>query len=290
MGIYHISPELESRLISAAITAWGQPNPKLSKRTEYRWGNKGSKWLNLLTGGWQDHETGEKGNLRALLTLAGYDPGRLNMSRRADAEPVKRDPAVIQRICDELISPIKTPADRYLKGRGIDISVLNDLYYHRKLWHSETGTSPPAMVGLFRDVSDNVTAIHRTWLRITADEVIKAGVSPNKMFLGPAKGCSIHLAPAAPEMVIGEGIESTASAMKRYGLPGWAAGSTSFMEEMMLPDLVREVLITADNDASGAGERAAIKAAHRFMVGGRRVEVVMPSEVGTDFNDEEEVS
>src|SRR5262249_49844963 len=99
----------------------------------------------------------------------------------------------------------------------------------------------------------------------------------------PVKGCAIHLPPADKELVIGEGIESTASAMKLLGLPGWSGISVPFLPHVILPELVREVVIAADNDA--AGYRAAVAAAQRFRREGRATRIVRPSIAGDDFND-----
>ena len=52
-----------------------------------------------------------------------------------------------------------------------------------------------------------------------------------------------------------------------------------------LPPIVRQVIILADDDFSGAGERTACSAAARWLAEGRRVRIVVPPEPGTDFND-----
>ena len=45
------------------------------------------------------------------------------------------------------------------------------------------------------------------------------------------------------------------------------------------------VLIAADNDASGTGQLAAMRAAARFRREGRRVRIMIPPDTGTDWND-----
>ena len=45
------------------------------------------------------------------------------------------------------------------------------------------------------------------------------------------------------------------------------------------------VLICADNDANGVGQRAAADAAQRWLAEGRRVRIVMPPESDTDMAD-----
>ena len=48
---------------------------------------------------------------------------------------------------------------------------------------------------------------------------------------------------------------------------------------------MREVIILADHDANGAGERAAYAAAERWIAEGRRVRLALPPLPGADFND-----
>jgi phage/plasmid primase-like uncharacterized protein len=86
-------------------------------------------------------------------------------------------------------------------------------------------------------------------------------------------------------LLIGEGIETCLAVMQATALPAWAALSTSGLVALVLPPVVRTVMIIADNDANGAGERAAWTAAQRWLAEGRRVRIALPPEPGTDFND-----
>jgi putative DNA primase/helicase len=103
--------------------------------------------------------------------------------------------------------------------------------------------------------------------------------------LGRAAGGAVRLAPAAETLLVGEGIETTLVPMQATGLPGWAALSAIGIERLMLPPLVQHVVILADHDRSGAGERAAYRTADRWLAEGRRVRIAMPPEPGTDFAD-----
>jgi putative DNA primase/helicase len=73
--------------------------------------------------------------------------------------------------------------------------------------------------------------------------------------------------------------------MQACRLPAWAAISSTFMEALVLPDVVREIIILADNDRNGAGQRSAARAARRWVQEDRRVRIALPPEVGVDFND-----
>jgi putative DNA primase/helicase len=97
-------------------------------------------------------------------------------------------------------------------------------------------------------------------------------------------GGAIRLDPEAPEIAIGEGIESSASAGRLLDLPAWAALSAGNMARgLILPPLVRAVVIAADADE--AGQKAAEAAAARWRAEGRRVRIARPDKPGHDFND-----
>jgi DNA primase len=82
--------------------------------------------------------------------------------------------------------------------------------------------------------------------------------------------------------MIGEGIETTLSAMQAAGIPAWAALSTSGMRSLNLPNTVREVIVLADGD--DPGDTAARACAERWAREGRRVRIARPPP-GFDFND-----
>jgi hypothetical protein len=52
-----------------------------------------------------------------------------------------------------------------------------------------------------------------------------------------------------------------------------------------LPPEVRRIVIAADNDASGAGQRNALAAYDRWTAEGRSVRIKIPPNTGDDFND-----
>ena len=174
-----------------------------------------------------------------------------------------------------------TPAAAYLAGRGLPW--LNGHPYLRFRWDTPhpSGIRLPALVALVLDGGGNVVAIQRTFLDPTGR---KAMVDPVKASMGSFAGGAIRLRPAAPEMVVGEGLETTASAVVLLGLPGWAAiACGNLARNMALPAEVRRVVIAADADLPG--RRAAAAAARRWMAEGRDVRIATPNKSGLDFND-----
>jgi putative DNA primase/helicase len=68
------------------------------------------------------------------------------------------------------------------------------------------------MVAAVTRVPDRTpVAIHRTFL--ARDGSGKAPVDPQKMMIGPCAGGAVRLAPAAGTLMVGEGIETSLSAM-----------------------------------------------------------------------------
>jgi hypothetical protein len=140
------------------------------------------------------------------------------------------------------------------------------------------------MVALVTNSFDGkVQAIHRTFLR--ADGTRKATVFPQKAMLGPCRGGVVRLGSAVDNylIVIGEGIESTLSAMALIAAKtGWAALSAGGLSRLTLPPENGNVIIAADGD--DAGEIAAECCARRLAKEGREVRIMRPPR-GMDFND-----
>jgi putative DNA primase/helicase len=175
-----------------------------------------------------------------------------------------------------------SPVVRYLDGRGITMPPPSSLHWAPRCWHREARAHLPAMLALVEHVERGVVGVHRTYL--ARDD---AGIwrRRDRASLGPIAGGAVRLAPAADTLMVGEGVETCLAAMQAWPLPAWAALSTSGLVALMLPPSVGSVVILADCDANGAGERAAYAAADRWLSEDRRVKIAMPPEPGIDFND-----
>jgi hypothetical protein len=135
---------------------------------------------------------------------------------------------------------------------------------------------------VLRGTDDQPLGIHRTFL--AADGRGKATVEPERLLLGPCRGGAVQLAPVShgDTLLVGEGIETTLTAMQASGHPGWAALSTSGLRALVLPPRVRQVIVLADGD--DPGEAAAVAAAQRWVNEGRQVRIARAPR-GQDFND-----
>jgi putative DNA primase/helicase len=174
-----------------------------------------------------------------------------------------------------------SPVVPYLASRRITLTPPPSLRWAPALRRPD-GTNSPAMIARIDNIDGELIGIARTWL---ARDAAGSWHRHDRAMLGRATGGAVRLAPAAETLMIGEGIETCLSAMQATEMPAWAALSTSGMVALILPASVRTVVILADNDHNGAGERAARAAARRWLAEGRRVRIAMPPEPDSDFAD-----
>jgi putative DNA primase/helicase len=180
-----------------------------------------------------------------------------------------------------------TLVEAYCRARGYTGAIPATLRFHQGLRHKDTGNMLfPVMIAAVTIAPDkNIVAVHRTYL--AHDGRAKAPVSEAKMSLGPVGGGAVRLAQAAETLAVTEGIETALSIMQATGIATWAALSAGGIIRLILPPLplAREVIICADHDANGVGQRAADTAAKRWITEGRHVRIALPPHPGSDFND-----
>lgn len=179
-------------------------------------------------------------------------------------------------------------ASRYLRSRGIaeapcGLRCIASLPYYDGM--DEVGRFPAIIAPLTRQ-DGKVVSVQAIYL----DGGKKANVPvPKKTFTGSGtvSGCAVRLGKWKPRDVLGvaEGVETALSAAKLFGHVVWATLSTSGMASFQWPASLKKAVIYADNDASYAGHAAAWKLAHRMAKAGVEVEVKLPPDVGTDWND-----
>ena len=141
------------------------------------------------------------------------------------------------------------------------------------------------MIGLVEHVEHGPTGVHLTFLR--PDGAGKAGLDAAKVMYGPVGGGSVRLGvPRAGEwLVVAEGIETAAAVTTTCAMPAWAALSAGGIQKLVLPREATHVIISADHDASGTGQRAARDAALHWVGEDRQVRIAMSPEPGEDMAD-----
>jgi putative DNA primase/helicase len=87
-------------------------------------------------------------------------------------------------------------------------------------------------------------------------------------------------------LAVGEGIETCLALRVITGLPVWSAISAHGLETVGLPLGLAELVVGADRDPNGVGERAAHALAQRALCEGVPVvKVSVPKRVGDDWLD-----
>jgi phage/plasmid primase-like uncharacterized protein len=143
------------------------------------------------------------------------------------------------------------------------------------------------MMAMVEHVQRGPAAVHASYLRPDGSGKADIPKEQQKASFGPIKGGAVRLSmPRAGEwLAVGEGLETTLSVAAACAMPGWTALSAGGIRSLVLPREATHVIICADHDASGVGERAARDAAARWLAEGRRVRIAMPPRSGSDFND-----
>lgn len=140
----------------------------------------------------------------------------------------------------------------------------------------------PALMARISDADGRLTAVELTYLEPNGRRA--AGLRLSRKTVGhvPA-GAAVRLAPAARDMLVGEGVATTLSAIDRFQLPGWALMSAHNLAAWTPPPGVRSVLVAADRGR--VGEAAAATLRRRLTSGGLAVRVVWPDPPFGDWND-----
>lgn len=188
------------------------------------------------------------------------------------------------------------PLLRYLQRRGlaeVNEAALMNLRFEERFFDRESRQWCSAMVTAVRDVSGQLVTLHRTLLTETGQ---KADVSvPKRLMRLPESrtinGCAIRFGEPHDTLALAEGIETALSVTVATGLPCWSCINAGGLERIAVPSHVKRVLIFADKDRSGTGERAAAELCCRLQAQGVEPQiVVIPEEIpegmdGIDVND-----
>jgi putative DNA primase/helicase len=227
--------------------------------------------------GWEFREAAKQ-----IETVIGLAP--TDAPKREHSDRDKRD--VMNRLWASS-KPVEAndPAGRYLLRRtGLSScpSSLRTAYNVR--YQSDCPSFHPAMIAMVTGPDGAPSILHRTYL--TVDGHKAPVIEPRRLMPGTiAKGAAIRLAPAADALGIAEGIETALSASALFGVPCWAAVSAGMLAAWQPPAEARRIIIFGDNDANYAGQAAAYALARRLRSDERVVEVQIPAEVGSDWND-----
>lgn len=180
------------------------------------------------------------------------------------------------------------PVHTYLKNRGIVLPKYpGDLRCHHSLayWTVDDCGKPvktgvfPCMLAVVRSPQGHPVGLHRTYIR--SDGSGKSDVpSPKKLYkVRDLTGSAVRLFPPREDgcLAVCEGIEDALSAWILWGIPAWAVLGTSGMRSFVPTAELQEVLILADRDENGAGQKSALVLAGRLEDKGKAVRIRIPS-------------
>lgn len=210
-------------------------------------------------------------------TGGGYEPPNPYALAARDAEAQAEQRRALERckrIWDRARPLVGTEGEAYFQRRGITVPLPNCLRWRSDILHTPSGRWVSAVVAKVEPTG----GLHRTFLLPDGKR--------DKLMLGPCSGGSVRLTEEIGPLLIGEGIESTLSALQLLGRPevsAWATLSTSGMRGVVLPEAVGELIIAVDGDAPGRAAGADL--AERAVALGWRVSVADPSD-GQDWNDQ----
>lgn len=176
----------------------------------------------------------------------------------------------------------------------------------------------PAMIAAIQDAAGRVTAVHQTWINpgVPGEKIsisLNGEALPAKMVRGSKKGGAIRLTGlgTSGRLVLGEGLETTASALTVGAMPAaayWVAVDLGNMAGRQIkvagkrhsglpdlsddlawvpPDGVSQLVLIQDGDSNPAATRAAMESCGRRAQAcrpGLTVQLVHPGE-GQDLND-----
>jgi len=196
--------------------------------------------------------------------------------------------AAARRLWDQA-GPVSTdgPAAVYAAHRGLDLSEVrrDALREHAAVPASvyrERGPRGPALLAAVLDGAGALTAVEVTHLDALGRRSASARVSRKVIGVLPA-GCAVRLSDAGPALVVGEGVFTTLSAIRRFAVPGWALLSTGNLRRWTPPEGVRHVVIAGDRGIDG--ERSARTLQSVLSQLGVFAELAFPPPGYGDWND-----
>lgn len=303
-----LTAALAARAEELCLDLFGQPTRKAGH--EWRWGNHGSLMLKLRGKGAPriyDFSAGRGGSMLDAIALA-LDHHRLTDSiawakdwlglaaterrkiqpRRNDAFDVEADGEQAARAIWDASRPITgTPAETYLRSRGIDAST----------WPTSIRWNAGGSVVFASTAPDGrLTAVQRVFLKadgapVTEDDG-KGGRRKIKRSRGPRYGGSVRFAGSTrPDvLILAEGPETALSCWNATGIETWSTiGPTHTVSLDPVPK-ERIILVALDDDARNAQVRKHTNAAiRRWRAAGRTVLSALPwtstRRDRSDFND-----
>lgn len=254
------------------------------------------------------------------LGLDDLDPARLQTIKREVQQQQAKDDAAaakrVKRMRDKArhlwfsaTEGLGTPAELYLRGRGIDLRGFPPEYrrwpralrYHPRAWCSEIKGELPCMVAAIFSIEGELLACHRTYLDLALLDqgiVTKAKLKDAKLTMGSYAGGHLPLwkgvhpqklaaIPHGTDIYVSEGIEDGLSIAMAFPERRIVAGvALSNIGGMVLPDQAGRLVLIGQNDTNQKTIDAVENSIARQQRAGRKVATIFPLPEFKDFNDQ----
>ncbi len=154
-----------------------------------------------------------------------------------------------------------TPAEEYLRCRGIIIQSPKTIRYHE---------GKHCLVALVQTRDGSFSGVQRVYLVTDSRGTWKTG----RFSLGPVKGGAVRLTPSAESLQICESVEDGLALLEMTGRATWAVPGAGFMQSFKPPPEVRTLSLCPDHDRAGL---EAIEKAHKNLsTPSRKVRRLLP--------------
>jgi len=142
-------------------------------------------------------------------------------------------------------------AQRYLAYRAVApaISKAPALRFHPSMASLEDRLRRPALLAAILAPDGALQGIEVTLLAASGQS--KAPLATPRRVIGKMMGGAIRLGQVEDVLLVGEGMESAASAGAAFSLPAWALLSAQNLARFAPPRQVRRLVVAIDNDAAG---------------------------------------
>ena len=166
-------------------------------------------------------------------------------------------------------------ADQNLSGQPLDQAHFAGIEISANTRRTGLGPACRAMLAPVVDVDGEQTGVHMTYLRRDGGGKADLPKEFQRECRGVIHGGAIRLMEHDPgvELGLAEGVETGLSFVELFDLPCWSAVYAGGLRSLVLPPDVRRIIIAADNDVSGVGQRNALAAYDRWTAEGREVRI-----------------
>lgn len=252
-------------------------------------------------GKWTDAATGEHGDLLDLIRLRcafsalgdAMDEARGFLAlpppeTRSPHPPAHQrgtTPEAARRLFRAGRPILGTPAEGYLRARGISAVVSPALRFHPSAYYRGDDRAPlrrlPTMLAAITDLDGRLVGVNRTWLDV--ERLCVADLDAPRKVLGTLLGHGVRFGRATDRLLAGEGIETVLSLKSVLPeMPMVAALTANHLAALLLPPGLARLVIARDSD--DAGVRAAARLRDRAEAQGVAVHDLVPS--FDDFNED----